>query len=351
MEKRVFEDYAAEAINKPMPLIIGLTSPSFGGKTYSALRLATGIQRITGGDIGGIDTEAGRMLHYKDKFKFRHVPFVPPFNPLSYAAAIGHCVAKGMKVIIVDSMSHEHTGEGGVLDAIDTYLEDRVARKKPHEDDYDVRERYKWSAQIAIKAERRKLNEQIRQVGANAVLIFCYQASDKTKPIAGGKPVHVGWQAETTSNLPFLMTVRFLLPPASDGHPNLTPNTEFEKMSVKMPEQFRDWFKPGLQLNEDLGERLARWSAGSAAPPQEPKAEKKRDPVAGLNALLSLGQWPDAEARVLAAYHKNHRSELTEADVDRLTIDYKGIKVSLKVGENFFDKRFPRLDKEPGSEG
>src|SRR5512141_85239 len=347
-EKRIFQDYEASTSTESQPLLIGITSPSFGGKTFSALRLATGIQKVLGGDIYGIDTEANRMLHYRKDFKFRHVPFPPPHNPASYEAAIMHCLNKGAKVIVVDSMTHEHSGDGGVLDMIDDYIERRVARKKPNEDEWDVRDKSKWTAQIAPKAERKHLNTAIEAIGSKAVLIFCYRADDKTKPIAGGKPVHVGWQAETTSKLPYMMTIRFLLPPASDGHPNLNPDTEFEKLSIKMPKQFRDWFKPGLQLNEELGERLARWSVegSSTGNGSQPEVTKKRDPVAGLTALLALGQWPDAESRVLAAYHKSHRSELAESDIDQLTHDYRIIKVD----RGAFDKIFPPLP-EGGAQG
>jgi hypothetical protein len=42
---------ANDAKREHVPLLIGLTGPSGGGKTYSALRLATGIQQVTGGDI------------------------------------------------------------------------------------------------------------------------------------------------------------------------------------------------------------------------------------------------------------------------------------------------------------
>ena len=324
---RTFEDYDASTSTKSTALMIGITSPSSGGKTYSALRLATGIQRIVGGDIGGIDTESDRMLHYKHLFKFRHVPFAPPFNPLSYALAIDHCISKGMRVIIVDSMSHEHTGDGGVLDSIDAYLGEKVAHKKPHESDYEVRERYKWAAQIPIKAERRRLNEKIRQIGSKAVFIFCYRADDKTKPVSGGKPVHVGWQAETTSKLPYDMTVRFLLPPASDGHPNLNPDTEFEKLSIKMPGIFRDWFKPGLQLSEELGERLARWAMGDSPPPpsQKPAASKL------VSRLVSLAVGIDAaeaEARILARHLDD--AGLTAAGM------------AIKGGASF-DEEFPKV--------
>lgn len=314
MEKRTFEDYEASTSKEPRALLVGITSPSSGGKTYSALRLATGIVRVTGGEIYGIDTESKRMLHYKDRFKFRHVPFFPPFNPLSYASAIDHCLAKGAKVIIVDSMTHEHSGEGGVLDAIDNYLIEKVARKRDNESEYDVRERYKWSAQIAPKAERRKLNNKITSIGAKAIFIFCYRADDKTKPVAGGKPIHLGWQAETTSKLPYEMTVRFLLPPASDGKPNLNPDTEFEKLSIKMPEDFRNWFKPGLQLNEELGERLANWSYDGV----------KLSPGADIIARLAkIGVTQD---RALSLVNRATVDELTAEDIGILTGKGKAIK-------------------------
>ena len=103
---RVFEDLPAT--RKKVPLFIGLVGCSGSGKTMSALRLATGMQRVTGGDIFGVDSEADRMLFYADTFKFRHVHFGAPFDPLSYLSAVEHCVKKGATTIIVDSASHLH---------------------------------------------------------------------------------------------------------------------------------------------------------------------------------------------------------------------------------------------------
>ena len=112
--QRTFE--AHQAVRDFVPLLIGLMGPSGSGKTYSALRLATGIQEVTGGDIYALDTEARRMLHYADRFRFQHVPFAAPFGSLDYLAALRFCVGQGGKTIIVDSMSHEHEGPGGLLD-------------------------------------------------------------------------------------------------------------------------------------------------------------------------------------------------------------------------------------------
>ena len=104
------------ATREQTPLLIGLVGPSGSGKTFSALRLATGIQRAVGGDIAMIDTEARRSLHYADKFRFKHLEFTPPHGPDRYLEALQAAVSMGAKTIIVDSMSHEHEGAGEQLD-------------------------------------------------------------------------------------------------------------------------------------------------------------------------------------------------------------------------------------------
>lgn len=260
MTIRKFEDYEAAAATKPMPLIVGVTGPQSSGKTFSAHRLAAGMARVAGGDVFGVDTESDRMLHYKNSFSFRHVPFAAPHSPADYEAVIDHCLDRGAKVIVIDSMTHEHSGEGGYLEMHESEL-DRMAGN-----DWKKREACKWTARIAPAHARRKLNRKIVSVGSRCFFVLCYRAEDKTKPDKGGKAVHLGWQAETTSKLPYDMTVRFLLPPGSDGRPNLTPDTEFEALQIKNPGQFREWFKPGFQLTEEIGERLASWALGSAAP-------------------------------------------------------------------------------------
>src|SRR4051812_34294852 len=114
MATRTFDD--RPATREKTPILVGLVGPSGTGKTYSALRLAAGFQRVSGGETYLIDTEARRALHYAEKFTFRHRAFGAPFSPLDYLSAIEHCVKKGATTIIVDSMSHEHEGPGGVLE-------------------------------------------------------------------------------------------------------------------------------------------------------------------------------------------------------------------------------------------
>lgn len=275
-EARVFE-VSRRDVPYRRAIIVGLTGASFAGKTYSALRMGTGFRRVLGGKIFIIDTEADRARHYEDYFEFEHVPFAPPHGPLDYLDAINGCVARGAAIIIVDSMTHEHDGTGGVLDQIEIFMEQKEAEYAAKGWNFN-RETFNFSAQIVPKRQRKVLNQRIVQLGKDVVFILCYQAQEKIRPRKKGevddkgKPIRepevLGWQPITTSKLPYDMTVRFLLTPASDGIPLLLPPNPEEQKLIKMPEQFKDWFKPGEQISEAMGERLARWAAGTTTQQQ-----------------------------------------------------------------------------------
>ena len=106
----------------PVPLLIGLTGPSGSGKTFSALRIATGIKEVVGGEIFVVDTEQRRALHYAERFDFKHVNFEAPFGSLDYLEALRFCKAQGAGVVVIDSCSHEHDGPGGLLEQHETEL-------------------------------------------------------------------------------------------------------------------------------------------------------------------------------------------------------------------------------------
>lgn len=264
--KRTFED--KPATRGDVPILVGLMGPSGGGKTYSALRLATGMQRVAGGDIYGIDTESRRMRHYADKFKFRHVEFTAPFGPLDYLAAIEHCVNKGAKIVIVDSMSHEHEGPGGVLEMHESELQ-RLSGG-----DRAKAERVSMLAWARPKAERRRLINSLMQLNVN--FIFCFRAKEKIKIIPGNKqPEDLGWMPIAGEEFLYEMTLNCLLPPNANGVPYWTPEHRGEKMMVKLPQQFRPLFVNSTSLDETIGEELAKWSAGSAPKQERPKEPEK----------------------------------------------------------------------------
>src|SRR5215469_1213565 len=261
--ERVF--IAKPAVRESVPLLIGLMGPSGSGKTYSALRLATGIQKVTGGDIYGIDTESRRMLHYADQFKFKHIQFDAPFGSLDYLAAMRHCIDQGAKVVIVDSMTHEHSGPGGYLQTQDAEV-DRMAGN-----DAAKRERVRMAAWIKPAALRSQMITGLLQLNAN--FIFCFRAKEKTKPVRGGGVVEMGYMPVAGDELLYEMTVNCLLPPKSNGVPQWRSDMIGEKLMMKLPAQFTDIFAENKSLDEDIGQSLALWAKGTTAECDAPAVE------------------------------------------------------------------------------
>jgi hypothetical protein len=94
---------------------IALQGASGAGKTYSSLLLAYGLCQ-NWSKIAVIDTENQSADLYSHLGQYNVLTLTPPFNPERYMEAITTCEASGMEVIIIDSLSHEWEGEGGILD-------------------------------------------------------------------------------------------------------------------------------------------------------------------------------------------------------------------------------------------
>lgn len=261
---RTFTD--TEATRTEVPLTLGLIGPSGSGKTFSALRLATGIQRVRGGDIFVVDTESRRALHYAPTkhpsptptFKFRHVPFSAPFSPDDYLAVITHCAKRGAGVVVIDSMSHEHEGPGGVLEMHEAEVR-RMAG-----DDWKKAERVKMLAWSKPKAARRRLINSLIQL--DVAVIACFRAKDKQEIKPGEKPIDLGLMPIAGEEFVYEMVTNFLLPHGADGFPSWDFTSEKARRIFKLPEPFRPLFRGNPQLTEDIGEAMARWAKGGEAP-------------------------------------------------------------------------------------
>lgn len=314
---RVFED--RQATRERVPLMVGLMGPSGSGKTYSALRLATGFQRVSGGDIYMIDTEARRGLHYADRFKFRHLVFGSPFGPLDYLAAIEHCAAKGATTVIVDSMSHEHEGPGGVLEMHEAEV-DRMGGGETNN----------FRAWAKPKAERRRMINTILQLPCN--FVFCFRAKEKTKPGPDRKLIEQGYMPIAGEEFVFEMTVNALLLPNANGIPTWGSDFRGESQMIKLPEQFRAVLGDNAQLNENIGERLATWAAGAPPVPRflagkewsgKPLADAPTDVLATYKGActegLSKKKGADAEAMRI------HIADITKIIESRLTGETNGV--------------------------
>ncbi|RIJ45502.1 AAA family ATPase [Maribellus luteus] len=103
-----------KAQRKQAKIKLALQGPSGSGKTYSALLLAAGLTNYS--KIAVIDTENHSADLYAHLGDFNVLQLSKPFTPERYITAIETCEEAGMEVIIIDSVSHEWEGSGGILD-------------------------------------------------------------------------------------------------------------------------------------------------------------------------------------------------------------------------------------------
>lgn len=93
-------------------LRMGIAAPSGAGKTYSALLLAFGL----GGKVGLIDTEHGSGDLYAHLGDYDLIGIEAPYSVDKYITAIAEFEKAGYNTIIIDSLSHAWSGDGGLLD-------------------------------------------------------------------------------------------------------------------------------------------------------------------------------------------------------------------------------------------
>ena len=96
-----------KATREQVWLKVLLSGASGSGKSFTALRLATGIARKCGSDIAYIGTEGSRDKYYSNEFAYDLMQLEDPFSTDKYIEAIDMAVEAGYKVLIIDSLSHE----------------------------------------------------------------------------------------------------------------------------------------------------------------------------------------------------------------------------------------------------
>lgn len=111
-----------KAVREKVYTKTALMSPSGGGKTYSALRLATGmadeLEKINGvrPKILMANSESSRGRYYANEFDYDIIDLVEPFVPEQFVEAIDFSISEGYGILIMDSTSHEWEGKGGCLE-------------------------------------------------------------------------------------------------------------------------------------------------------------------------------------------------------------------------------------------
>lgn len=120
-----FKFNVVKAVRENIFVKIALMSPSGGGKTFSALRLATGMVdemkkedtlNGTNGKILLANTEGPRGRYYANEFQYDIVDLSDPYTPELFTELIKYAVEEKYSVLIIDSSSAEWEGKGGCLE-------------------------------------------------------------------------------------------------------------------------------------------------------------------------------------------------------------------------------------------
>ena len=219
-------------------VVIGISGQSGSGKTYSALKLARGMVNSPE-EIGFLDTENGRGRLYSNILdgKFLHADMYAPFSPARYRQAIEEFQAAGVKVLVIDSGSHEWEGEGSCTEIAEKPL---LNGKKMAD----------WKR---AKAEHKKFMNAMLQ--SNMHIIVCLRARQKTDFANPKEPVSLGLQPVCEKDFMFEMTVSMMM---HDGG----KIQEF----TKLPEELRPiFFESGREsvrhgyIGEAHGRGLIKW--------------------------------------------------------------------------------------------
>ena len=289
----------APAKRQGVGLFVGVAGGTGSGKTFSALRLARGIAGPNG-RIAALDTEARRMSHYTGRFQFDVADLLPPFRPSRFAEAAEAAERAGYAVLVIDSMTHEWAGEGGVLDWHDTIAGDDPKKNMQG-----------W---IKPKGEHKAMISSF--LTRRIPLVFCFRAEEKVKVGAGGRPESQGWMPIGDSRFMFELTTMLTLSNEAPGVVNL-------KLPCKVQEQHRPFFPDGQHISEEAGAQLAAWARGDEVDKALPIAEalialvnKATSEEELLNALTG-----EKEAKQMAAL-KERRPELhkrvTDAEAEKI---------------------------------
>ena len=222
---------------------VGIFSPSGAGKTYSSLRMATGmieeLENIYGKkfQIWLANNEGDRGSYYSDEFKYKIIELESPHEPEMYYDLIEYAEeSEECGILIIDSLSKEWAGEGGCLE---------IAQK--------LGGQYQ-TAWKNVTPRHRRLMDKI--VDSKLAIIasmrgedqYVMEQDEQTKKTTVSK---VGLGAKQGKDFEYEFTVTFSLEQKTNTAETFKDNTHiFEN-------------RPPFKITEDDGIKLIKWANSS----------------------------------------------------------------------------------------
>lgn len=245
-----------DAVRETVPMLIALYGPTGSGKTFSGLLLAGGLAGPDG-VVGMLDAENKRGSLYADdpdirrampKGRYKRVDMTPPYTPARYIEALKALEKAGCTVALVDSTTHEWSGEGGCCDI----AENNKLGGFPN-----------WAK---AKMEHKKFMAYC--LSSQMHIVFCLRAHEKVKPVKAGDlitpdgtdryektaVIPMGMLPDTEKNFVFEMLLSL----------RVDDRTHFAQ-PVKVPKMLTHLFPGGRMVTKADGEAVRIWNEGGAA--------------------------------------------------------------------------------------
>lgn len=316
------------ATREGVGIILLLSGPSGGGKSFTAYAVAKGMAGSK--RFAVVCTEHGRSRFYAEQFAFDVADLAAPFSPDRYREAIVSADDAGYPVIVVDGFSQEWAGEGGILEIAEVELKRMGGGANA-----------KMASWIPAKAAHKKLIYRMLQCKAH--LILTLRAEPKVEMVKEDGKMVVrekrtltsidGWCPISEKNLPFEATASALLLPDAPGVPRW----------LKLPEPLKPMFPAGQPITEECGRQLAAWAAGGAvksssqalATPDSPWRgilDSTTDEKAGTKLVYVIHGSGDFEARTMDSAIRAKADHLAgQQAIVEFTITAKGSKMITSI--------------------
>jgi len=218
-----------KATRQKAKIRLGLSSVSGGGKTYSSILIAKGL--ATSMDkIALIDTENRSGDLYANLGDYNVITLEAPYTPERYIEAITACENAGMEVIIIDSITHEWDGKGGILEISNSMTGNSYTN---------------WAK---LTPRHQSFIDKILQCKAHVITTVRRKQDYEMTTNSQGKlvPQKVGLKEVTREGFEYELTVNLEL----DTNHNATTSKDRTGLFIDKPE-----FKP----SEETGKLLLDW--------------------------------------------------------------------------------------------
>lgn len=278
-----------KAQRKKARLRLALSGTSGSGKTYGALQIAKGL----GGKIAVLDTERGSASLYSDTVDFDVVELGPPYEPERFIEVMDAAAKAGYDVLIIDSITHEWKGAGGMLEIVDN-----IARAKFRGNSYAA-----WNE--GDKRHRRFVDAMLHSplhiivtMRSKAVYVEGERNGKKTIEKQGAAP-------EQRDGIEYEFTA--VLDLTVDGN-----------LAVKSKDRTR-LFNDPFRITEETGRKLRDWLESGADAPEPAK------PTPPAPAQPPAPKIPATKATLddLASYYKDDSAEVMLDDVNEMIVKAK----------------------------